>query len=156
MYKHIYRPHPKDERRYCFQFVSSHLDRGGGTPSADEGRGPLPIQIWEGCTPSVKTWEGYPPHQWMGTVFSLSVDTLIGGYPFPGLDKRYPLPRSGQGEGDPHWWMGVHPPPNLGPGREGCAPKWNSIACTWYAADGMPLAFTQEDFLVPTVSVYFY
>ena len=28
----FYRPHPKDGGRYCFQFVSSHLDWGGGYP----------------------------------------------------------------------------------------------------------------------------
>ena len=33
-----YCPHPKDGGRYCFQFVSSHLDGGGGTPS----------QVWIG------------------------------------------------------------------------------------------------------------
>ena len=35
--------------------------------------------------------------------------------------------------------------------RMGGTPKWNSIACTWYAAGGMPLqalALRQEDFLV--------
>ena len=28
--QYIYRPHPKDGGRYCFQFVSPHLDGGGG------------------------------------------------------------------------------------------------------------------------------
>ena len=35
----------------------------------------------------------------------------------------------------------------------GGAPYWSSIACTCYAAGGMPLAFTQEDFLVVHVCV---
>ena len=46
---------------------------------------------------------------------------------------------------------GTCPPPNPGirPGWwGGGTPHWNSIACTCYAAGGMPLAFTQEDFLV--------
>ena len=46
-------------------------------------------------------------------------------------------------------WMGVHPPPHIKdwmgypfPSRD------SSIVSTCYAAGGMPLAFTQEDFLV--------
>ena len=33
-------------------------------------------------------------------------------------------------------------------GGQGGTPYWNSIACACYAAGSMPLAFTQEDFLV--------
>ena len=88
-----------------------------------------------------------------GTVFSLSVHTstggggtpsqvsvgggwysipcLGGGYPIPGLDGGGvpPLARTG--------WGTPHPPI-----------RQSSIASTCYVAAGMPLAFTQEDFLV--------
>ena len=40
-----YRPHPKDGGRYCFQFVSSHLDPGGGG---------YPIQPWTGGVPGLR------------------------------------------------------------------------------------------------------
>ena len=39
----FYRPHPKDLGRYCFQFVSSHFDGGGGGweyPHPADGEGP--------------------------------------------------------------------------------------------------------------------
>ena len=43
-----YRPHPKDGGRYCFQFVSPHLD-GGGVPGPGRGGGvPGPGQGGEG------------------------------------------------------------------------------------------------------------
>ena len=42
---------------------------------------------------------------------------------------------------------GVPPVPGQDRGAGGY-PIQNSIACTCYAAGGMPLAFTQEDFLV--------
>ena len=38
----FYCPHPKDEGRYCFQFVSSHLDRRGGTPIPGQDGGGYP------------------------------------------------------------------------------------------------------------------
>ena len=33
----------------------------------------------------------------------------------------------------------------------GATPYWNRIACTCYAAGGMPLTFTKDDFLVAIV-----
>ena len=60
------------------------------------------------------------------------------GTPFPGLDGGVTLfPDRGV-------------PTFLGWG--GGYPYRNSIACTCYTAGGMPLAFTQEDFLVFIVS----
>ena len=60
-------------------------------------------------------------------------------------DGEYPLPRSGQeGMSLPRSGWGV---PDLGPGLR-VPSNQNSIACTCYAAGGMPLAFTQKDFLV--------
>ena len=65
-----------------------------------------------------------------------------GGYPIPGLDggacpvggvPGVPLTRSG-------WWGGTQgtPPPM----------RQSSIVNTCYAVGGVPLAFTQKDFLV--------
>ena len=44
------------------------------------------------------------------------------------------------------WYLGYPPPARSGWGTP--PPQTISIASTCYAADGMPLAFTQEDFLV--------
>ena len=65
-----YRPHPKDGGRYCFQVVSPHLDRGGGTPS----------QVQVGGYP-ISGLRGYPHPR-------------SGGYPCP-RSGGYPHPRSG-------------------------------------------------------------
>ena len=49
-------------------------------------------------------------------------------------------------------WDGGTPHQGQVPGQDwGGTPNWNSIACTCYAAGGMPLAFTQEDFLVSEI-----
>ena len=66
-----------------------------------------------------------------------------GGRPTPPHPTPpWQAPPPGPGWGAPHpptWtWMGGCPP----------TPHRNNIACTCYAAVGMPLAFTQEDFLV--------
>ena len=108
---------------------------GGGTPS----------QVWIGGTPSqVWTGMGVPNHRsgW--------------GVPRPrsGLGGEVFHPRSGQGGTPSQVWMGGVPwgtpiqvwivgvTPSPTPIRQ------SSIASTWYPAGGMPLAFTQEDFLV--------
>ena len=96
-----------------------------------------------------------------GTFFSLSVHTcggggypisglrwggyLVpcpGGYPVPGLGG-IPSPRSGGGGGYPVSGLGGYL--ISGPGYP---PRQISIASSCYAAGGMPLVFTQEDFLV--------
>ena len=67
-----------------------------------------------------------------------------------------PPPQPGQISGWGEWVrsdlrMGgawVPPQARSDPRTGGGVPHWNSIACTCYAAGGMPLAFTQEDFLV--------
>ena len=57
------------------------------------------------------------------------------------------------GQGTPPLDLGQGTPPDLGQGTLppdlgwGTPPTWD-IASTCYAAGGMPLAFTQEDFLV--------
>ena len=78
--------------------------------------------------------------------------------PYDGGGGRYPhqvplgnLPA--EGGVPPSFLMGVggypHPRSDPSSGRAGGAtPNWNSIACTCYAAGGMPPAFRQENFLV--------
>ena len=107
-----------------------------------------------------------------GNIFSLFTPSGGEEYPCPAIG-RYPNPRSGWGRGVPPscWWGGVgnipsqargYPHPDLGwapcpgqvPGQDGgggSSPNQNSMVCTCYAAGGMPLAFTQEDFLVKSV-----
>ena len=77
---------------------------------------------------------GYPgtPPALLGLDGVSPVLTWDGGTPHPGLDGVPPGP-------DLQDWMGYPPPP---------ARRQSSIASTSYAAGGMPLAFTQEDFLV--------
>ena len=100
---------------------------GGGYPIPGLVRGGTPSQVWPGGV------SGVPPH-----------DQVWMGYP-PDL-----------GWGTPRTWNGVPPRPEMGyppePGM-GYPPRPGmgyppSIASTCYAAGGMPLAFTQEDFLV--------
>ena len=109
---------------------------------------------------------GYPGQVQMG-------DTSIPGwgYPHPALDREVPQPgsdggtparsimggtlaRSGlrvpqgtprPGMGDPTW-QGY--PPGIGTPNMGTPSVQDNRWSTWYAAVGMPLAFTQEDFLV--------
>ena len=98
----------------------SGLD-GGTLPPARTGRGTTPGQDWMGY-PS-------PSQDWMG--LSHLARTGWGIPPPPGLD-------------------GLHTPPSQ-LGLDGITPapiRQSSIASTCYAAVGMPLAFTQEDFLV--------
>ena len=146
----IYRPHPKDGRRYLFSVcLSVHISGGEGVPQSGLGGGTT-SQVWAGGTPS-QCW--------------------LGGYPIPGLGRGegVPHPRSGQGgtrvlpqtwNGVPPWtWDWVPPRPGMGYspnlGRGIPPPTWD-IASTCYAAGGMPLAFTQEDFLVAYIFVWIY
>ena len=93
-----------------------------------------------GVTPSQVRMGGYP------------IPGLVWGVaPRPGLDGRGGTPPARSG-----WWMGT-PPAGSGwwggtpPGLDGVPPptpiRQSSIASTCYLAGGMPLAFTQEDFL---------
>ena len=115
--------------------------RPGGTPARGTPPQVPPGQTWlrvplpGGTTPLVRPGWGYhcwgvphlgytpPPHQ-----------TWLGGY------SCWGDPTSGT----------PHPPSDLAGGRYPCwgyptsAHRWS----TWYAAVGMPLAFTKEDFLV--------
>ena len=115
-----------------------------GVPHPANGRGGVPIprhprQVQVRGTPS-SLWGGTPPQVWMG------------GYPIPGLDR-------GRTISQVQYWMGYPPPPAITgwgnppcPGLDGVpfSPpiRQSSKASTCYVAGGMPLAFTQEDFLV--------
>ena len=98
-----YRPNPKDRGRYCFQFVSPHLDWGypiwstGGTPSFPIGGGGTPLLLMDGVSPS--GWQGgYPPSgQW--------------------------------GEGYLNWPMGVPPPHQDYTGYSPIATGWGYPHC---------------------------
>ena len=99
-----------------------------------------PDQVWMVGGTQDTAWDGVPPPEM--------------GYPQP--EMGYPLTRSG-------WWGGTQGTSYLRWGTpltqtwDGVPPTWDaplphitqsSIASTCYAAGGVPLAFTQEDFLV--------
>ena len=111
-----------------------HPRSGWGVPHPRSGQGvPCPRS----------RWGGYP------------VSGLDRGYPIPGPNGRYPHPRSG-------WGTSVPPPPQSRldgviphPGLDGVTPPLPvggliRKASTCYTAGVVPLAFTQEDFLVHT------
>ena len=92
-------------------------------PPASEGWGK--VQFSQVCLFTFRG-VGYPhPFRWGVRKGSTTIQGQAGGTPIPGQDRGYPHPRSGRRD-----------PPN-----------WNTTACT-YVVGGMPLAFTQEDFLV--------
>ena len=127
-----YRPHPKDGGRYCFQFVCQST-YGGGTP-VRSGWGGHPIPgLAGGGTPS-QVWLGGVPHPRSGWGYPPTTRSGWGTPPDLGLGTPQDL---GLGT-PPDMGLGTPPPPGPGTG----------IASTCYAAGGMPLAFTQEDFLI--------
>ena len=110
------------------QEISGLRSRQGGLPHSADGGG-TPSKVWTGGTPSQVQKGGRVPH-----------------------------PRSKQ-EGDTPSNLGWGiPPSNFGWGIPPSKTGWGtspspirrliSKACTSYAAGGVPLAFTQEDFLV--------
>ena len=112
--------------------VSPHLDGGYlGVPQLRSGwRGGLyPSQVWMGVP--------HPRSGWWGVLQGTPPRTGWVPPPQPGLDGVPPPLRTGYG----------NPPPEL----DGVTPnsiRQSSTASTCYSAGGMPLAFTQEDFLV--------
>ena len=123
-----------------------HLADGGGTPFPGPGGGGYPLpRSGLGGVPG--PGRGYPlPSSRWGVPPS---QVQAGGHPLLRPGKGV-LPYSPTlGRGSPHLELGTgYPPPGI---RKGVPPPlqtWNSIACTCYTAGGMPLAFTQEDFLV--------
>ena len=120
-------------------FVSPHHDGGGG--------GGYPGQVWDGgggVLPQLDLDGGVPRPVLDGGGGVYPSQVMVGGVPRPGLDgggggfPGYPRP-SLDGGG----YLG-YPPTMSGWGY----PPPPTIASTCYAAGGMPLAFTQEDFLV--------
>ena len=118
------------------------LDREG-TPSSS-GWGVYPIQSWPGGVPHPRSEQGV-----LHPVLARGAPVLARGFSPSSPGQEGVLhPRSGWG-GTPHPgldgltstlgqdWMG-YPPPI----------RWSSIANTCYAVGGMPLALTQEEFLV--------
>ena len=117
---------------------------GGGlrTPSQVRTRGGTPIPSLDrgGTQDTPQTGGGYPPSQyWMG-------------YPQSGLDEGTPQIRTGCEYLPPphsgHDFMGYSPPSRPGMGYPSPIRRQSSKASTCYAVGRMPLAFTQEDFLV--------
>ena len=118
------------------------LSGGGGGTKSRSG-------LWGGGVPQYLGWGEPHPRG--------------GGVPQPGLDSGgEPHPRGGTLARSGWWgytpqvrsgWWGYPPPPGQVWMVGGYPPthpptKQSSKASTYYAAGGMPLAFTQEDFLV--------
>ena len=129
--------------------------RGGGVPLRRSRRGDTPSQVQVGGTTS--HIQGVPPFPGPGRGYPLP-RSRWGEYPFsdllngvpPTLGRVYPHPDLRMGTPLPAPGKGVTPHP-LPPSRTGWGPpirKQSSIGGTCYAAGGMSLAFTQEDFVV--------
>ena len=116
---------------------------GGGVPQPGldgEGGVPWPGLDGGGCTPARSGWWGVPQPGLDGGGGDPGQIWMVGrGVPQPGLD-------GGGGTPSQVWMGGGVPCPGLDGGGGRGVP--GSIASTCYAAAGMPLAFTQEDFLV--------
>ena len=126
------------------------------------GRGvPCPRSGWGVPHPRLRQGVAHPRSRQVGTPSQVQMggtpsQVWTGRYPIPGLDGGthsadggYPHPRSGQiPQGTPpHPRLdGIPPPSKTGWGTPSHPPI--SKASTCYAAGGVPIAFTQEDFLV--------
>ena len=139
-------PHLRSEvGRYPISGPGGYLGQvlmlGRGVPNfrSEVGGYPSQVSMMGGYPGTPYPGMGYPPDMGWGTPRSWDgVPTGLGmGYP-PGPGMGYP-PRHGMGY-----------PPDL---RWGNPPRQISIVSTCYAAGGMPLAFTQEDFLVTKISL---
>ena len=135
---YCYCPHLKNGGRCCFQFVSSHLD----------GR-EVPIWLfgWGGVHHPRSRGEGVPhPADGGGGVTPIS--GLDGRVPYP-ADRGTPskirkgVPPSKISRGYPHPGLDWVPPSPIR--------RQISIASNCYTVGGVPLAFTQEDFLVEEI-----
>ena len=135
--------------------VCPHFDGGtpislmGSTPSFPKG---VPPSFPTVSTPSFPMG-AFHPSRWGG---GGQVRMGKGGY--PDLERGTPIQTWDGGTINPvQTWEEVQPTqtwewgtpyPGQVPGQGVSTPIQNSIACTCYAAGGMPLAFTQEGFLV--------
>ena len=114
--------------------------KGCYRPHPKDGKGTfftgvcLPTPGGGGFTPSPSHNTSTSPMSFPGGTLVAGPRSLPGGYPVLG----YPLARSECGTLSQDW--GTSPPPS--------PPGQNSRASTYYAAGGMPLAFTREDCLV--------
>ena len=138
----FYRPHPKDEGRYCYHKCLS-VNISGGYPHLADGRYPI---LPDGGYPSFPLGVPHPSQQGGG----VSPSFLTGGTPFPGLDgsstpcpnldERYPLPRSAPpvsrmryplSEGTPHpdLGRGTPPPPSRSGPRTRGVPPTGTASC---------------------------
>ena len=121
----------------------------GGYPISVGGG--YPISGWGGTPSQVRGTQGIPPARsgW-GSTQSTPHPDLGSGTPHLDLGRGTPYLRWGPpyldlGQGTPHLRWGTPPLPEMGyppPITQ------SSIASTCYAVGGVPLAFTQEDFLV--------
>ena len=124
-----------------------HLRSEGGTPhhpDLDE------VPPWDGVPPTPHLGWGTPHHPdldwvpasqvWMvgGTKGTPSTIQTLLGYP-PGMGTPHPRPEM--------WYPPHHPE------LDGVSPQPTRQSS--YAAGGMPLAFTQEDFLVAEIALHF-
>ena len=88
---------------------------------------------------------GTPPQVQVGGTPS---QVQVGGYPIPGPGRwGYPIPGPGPGRGGTPSQVWGDTLSQVWGGYSGYPPGIAST-CYGYAAGGMPLAFTQEDFLV--------
>ena len=116
---------------------------GGGGVSHPVNGGTL-SQVQGGMpqgTP-IQDWMGYPPGPDLGW-----------GTPNPELDGVSPWSRPGMGYPQSRTGWGTPPPIQDWMGTPHPIRRQSSIANTRYVAGGMPLEFTQEDFLVNTVNI---
>ena len=126
-----YRPHSEGMGRVLFSQMSVSPNYGGGghTPIQSTGSTPVHQDSMEVALlpPPIKTeWGmGVPPPPMSGLDGGTTPSRLDGGTPLSGLGG------------------GTTPPPPPPPIR-----RQSSRVSTCYAVGGMPLAFTQEDFLV--------
>ena len=109
-----------------------HLLSGlDGVPLSRPGKGVPPSRPGKGVPPS-QTWDGVPPIQtWEAGILIQTWDRVP---PYPDLEWGYP-------------------PPIQVRTQDRGYPQLEHIACTYNASVGMPLAFTQEYFLVSNKSV---
>ena len=144
---------------YIFSLSTLAGGGGGGTPS----------QVWPGGGVLHLRSGGGVLHLRLGGTSSQVRGGYMGYPPYPDLGRgtpllrpgmRYPPPRPGIGYPLPE--MGYPPYLDLGQGTPqpemGYPPTWDGVlppplhrsayASTCYAAGSVPLAFTQEDFLV--------
>ena len=134
--------------RYCFHRCLSVYTSGGYAGQVQLGGG-TPARSSQGSSGGIPCWGTLPwiPPSGLARGIPLPVGTPIGvpHLRYPPSDLAWGVPLQG---GYPT--SGTLPPPDLVKEYpcQGGYPTAGNRWSTWYAAVGMPLAFTQEDFLV--------